>query len=133
MGREVAEATKPDDFYKASTRETGAILSGTKALAFVTNPGRARNEATNGLRHPTLGPGHAGTAERIVAIRDCGAECGLRGIWVSGALGGDRKVRKQISGGGVRRPCIKFILLHVQTSIVPIRHFLLIPRNARSH
>ena len=107
MGREVAEATKPDDFYKASTRETGAILSGTKALAFVTNPGRSSAEATNGLRHPTLGPGYAGTAERIVAIRDCGAECGLRGIWVSGALGDVRGARRsllvEIDKCGVRR------------------------------
>ena len=106
MGREVAEATKPDDFYNASTRETGAILSGTKALAFVTTPGRASAEATNGLRHPTLGPRYAGTAERIVAIRDRGAECGLGGIWISGALGDVRGALTVTSGGDRKVWCV---------------------------
>jgi hypothetical protein len=108
-------------------------LSGTKALAFVTKPGLASAEATNGLRHPNPGPGYAGTAERIVAIRDCGAECGLRGIWVSGGTWRRPEGQETDFWWGVKRPCFKFKLLAVQTSIIPIRHFLLIPRNARSH
>ena len=121
------------DFQNASTGGRVGILGGTKALAFLTKPGRDSASATNSLLCRSLGHRHAGTAERIVAIRDCGAECGLGGIWVSGALGGDRKVRKQISGGGVKRPLFKFKLLAVRTSIISIRHFLLTPRNARSH
>ena len=108
-------------------------MGGTKALAFLTLLARASASAINGLLCRVRDPKPAGTAERIVAIRDCGAECGLGGIWVSGALGGDRKVRKQISGGGVKRPLFKFKLLAVRTSIISIRHFLLTPRNARSH
>ena len=100
MGREVAEATKPDDFYKASTRETGGDLERHQGARKIRMRARERPYGSRGLRYRHLVPGYSRTAERIVAIRDCGAECGRRGIWVAGALGGDRKVRKQISGGG---------------------------------
>ena len=82
-------------------------MSGTKALAFVTVLACARASAKDGLLCRVLGPGPAGTAERIVAIRDCGAECGLRGIWVSGALGdfngAERSLPVEIGKCGVRR------------------------------
>ena len=84
------------DFQNASTGGRVGILGGTKALAFLTKPGRDSASATNSLLCRSLGPRHAGTAERIVAIRDCGAECGLGGIWVSGALGDVRGARRSL-------------------------------------
>ena len=83
------------------------ILGGTKALAFLTLLARASASAINGLLCRVRDPKPAGTAERIVAIRDCGAECGRRGIWVAGALGdfngAERSLPVEIGKCGVRR------------------------------
>ena len=107
MGREVAEATKPDDFYKASTRETGGDLERHQGARKIRMRARERPYGSRGLRYRHLVPGYSRTAERIVAIRDCGAECGRRGIWVAGALGdfngAERSLPVEIGKCGVRR------------------------------
>ena len=131
-GRGVAEATKPDDFYKASTRETGAILSGTKALA---------KYKCEHLSAPTVREAYA------IAI-SCPDTRGLqKESWQSVIVAPNAVYEGFRSPGtwrrpegqetdfwwGVKRPCFKFKLPAVQTSIISIRHFLLTPRNARSH